>query len=109
MAALPVATRTQIWRGLMRFWSAQHEGVGSGVVKASIYNPVANTGLVAELDDWIDGHGGATGNTTGINGAISEPCKSGLTTAQKGLAFALVALVRTGNMDLARAVVGEVD
>jgi hypothetical protein len=109
MAALPVATRTQILRGLMRYWSAQHESVGGGIVKNNLYNPVADTGMIAELDTWIDSHGGATGNTTGINGAISEPCKSGLTTAQKGFAFALVALVRTGNMDSARAVVGEVD
>jgi len=97
MAALSVATRTRLWRGLMGWWTVHDHAVlqpFSGISKYNIYNPTTDTGLIAEGDNWADTHAGNTCNTTGFNGAISEPCKSGLTAATKGFVFAMIVLAR---------------
>jgi len=108
MAALPIATRTLLWQGLMQWWSEHSHALEqpfSGISKADIYNPTANTGLIAQLDDWMDTHQGNTGSTVGVNGAIQEPCKSNLTVATKGFVLALVVLARY-NPEMARQVIG---
>jgi hypothetical protein len=80
----------------------------SGISKLDLYDPGANTGAVAETDDWIDTHAGNTGDTTGFNGALSEPVKSNATAQMKSELFLVVASVRTDDTgDIARRIVQE--
>ena len=75
-----------------------------------LYNPATNTGAVADTDNWQDTHGGNVAlDTIGYNGTLSLEARTGLTLSQKGLLFAVNALARTGNIDLLRRVLGEVD
>ena len=108
MAALPIATRTLLWQALMQWWSHHDHATEqpfANMRKGDIYNPTANTGLIAQLDDWMEAHQGNTGDTVGVNGAIQEPCKSNLTTATKGFVLAVIVLARY-NPELARQVLG---
>lgn len=108
MAALSVQARTQIWRGLMRYWSRNREPVA--VTKRVLYDPTTNTGAVADTDNWQDAHAGnVAADLVGYNGALAVEARTGLTLSQKGLLFAVNALARTGNVDLLRSVLGEVD
>lgn len=109
MAALTVQQRTQIWRGLMRYWSAERETCA--FTKYALYNPANNTGAIADIDNWIDTHGGnTTSDSDGANGALSTEMRSALTTAQKGFLMMCVVAARTGNVEiLKRAVAAEVD
>jgi len=108
MAALPVETRTLLWQKLMQWWSRHEHAVEqpfAGITKADVYNPIANTGLIAQVDDWMDSHQGNTCDTTGANGAIQEPCKSGLTTSTKGFVLACIVLARY-NPEMAKQILG---
>lgn len=70
MAALSVQDRARIWRGLMRRWS--RDGTVCAFQKYDLYNPTANTGAVANVDDWVDTHSGnTTPDTVGLNGALA--------------------------------------
>lgn len=109
MAALSTQDRTRIWRGVMRYWSRERETTGA-FTKFDLYNPSANTGAIADLDNWLDTHGGnTTPDNVGANGALSSTMRAELTTLQKGLLVAVIALARTGNIDLLRRVVGETE
>lgn len=108
MAALSTGVRTQIWRGVMRYWSAGREACA--FTKFDLYNPTANTGAIADLDNWADTHSAnTTPDTVGINGALSVGMRSAMTTTQKGFLMACILLARTDNIDLLRRVVGQVD
>ena len=111
MAALPVATRTRLWIGLMRWWSQHEHAIEqpfAGPAKFDIYNPTANTGLITQIDDWVDTHSANTCNTIGLNGAIEEPCKSGLTASTKGFVTSMIILARY-NPELCKSVLGGMD
>lgn len=110
MAALSVADRTRILRGLMRYWSAPDTRQSAPFSKFDLYNPVANTGAVADTDNWQDTHGGNTSaDSVGFNGALAANMRTGLTLQMKGELFVAIALARTGNIELLRRVFGEVD
>ena len=106
MAALSVSDRQRVYRGLMRLWS--RDGVTCDFSKAQLYDPVGNTGVVAETDDWIDGHSGLTGDTIGYNGALNVTMRAALTIDMKTDLFLAVAAMRRG-LDYVRRVLGEVD
>lgn len=109
MAALTVQQRSQIWRGAMRYWSAQREATSFS--KYDLYNPGENTGAIANLDDWFDTHSGnTTQDNVGVNGSLSVAMRSALTLEQKGLLVMAVAAMRTGNIDfMKRALSAEID
>lgn len=113
MAALSVENRTRIWRGLMRYWSTLPVGdadKSAAFSKFELYDANANTGLIADLDNWLDTHAGTTApDTVGANGAINSSYRTKFTTGQKGLTVAVIALLRTGNVEFLRRIVGEVD
>lgn len=108
MAALSIQDRTRVWRGLMRYWSSTKEAIGA-VTKSDLYNPTANTGVVADTDNWIDTHGATTtADSVGYNGALAVAMRSALTTPQKTLIFCAVACMRVSPA-FARQLLGEVD
>jgi hypothetical protein len=95
MAALEAADRAKIARGLMRYWSSQHRSIG--ILKADLYNPTANTGAIADTDNWIDTHSGNTSaNSTGYNGALAANVRSALDVTTKTEMFCAVAAYRAG-------------
>lgn len=96
MAALSTADRQRIWRGLMRFWSHRREPLGN-LTKADLQAAVNAT------DDWIDA------NAAAYNSAIPQPARGQLTSDQKNILFAAVALARRGETALLRSLLGEVD
>jgi hypothetical protein len=111
MAVLSVATRTRLWKGFMRWWSVHEHAVEqpfSAIAKYDVYNPNTNTGLVADADNWADTHSGNTCTTVGFNGALAEPCKSGLTVATKGFVLSMIVLARY-NPELCKNVLGDID
>lgn len=109
MAALTTEQRTQIWRGLQRYWSAQREVCAFS--KNDLYNPGNNTGAVADLDNWVDTHGATTtADNVGANGALAVGMRTALTVLQKGVLLMAIVAMRTGNVEfLKRAVGTEVD
>lgn len=94
MAVLASGVRTQVWRGLMRYWSSIPEGVA--ITKFDLANAVAAT------DDWIDS------NQTSFNNALPAAAKNNLTIAQKTLLFCAVACMRV-SATFARNILGEID
>lgn len=95
MAVLNDTVRVQIWRGLMRYWSAQLEAI-SGIDKPALQ------AAVNAPDDW------ANTNATSFNNALPATFKSNATAGQKALLLAIVVLARY-NAPVIRAIVGEVD
>ncbi len=107
MAALSIADRTRVWRGLMRKWSAERTLCAFG--KFELYDPAGNTGAVATTDDWIDSHAGLnSGDTVGYNGSLDVTVRAALTTDMKTDLFLAVAAMRRG-VDYIRRLLGEVD
>jgi hypothetical protein len=94
MAILPVLDRKQIWRGLMRYWSREREGLG--LTKEDLQAAIDG------VDAWVDA------NATSMNQAIPQPARNNLTTVQKSLLLVAVVL-RRFNVTLLKAVFGEVD
>jgi hypothetical protein len=109
MAALSIADRTRIWRGLMRRWSHPDSRQTCAFTKFDLYNPTANTGAIADTDNWIDTHGGNTApDTVGFNGALTVAMRAALTLAMKTEMFVAVAAMRV-SPEFARRLLGEVD
>jgi hypothetical protein len=84
----------------MRYWSNNREPT-PGISKADLYDPGANTGAIADADDWIDEADGNAAPSVGYNAALSDPFKSNATADMKSLLFCVVASVRcddTGDM-----------
>jgi len=107
MADLSIADRTRIWRGLMRRWS--RDRVTCGFTKFDLYNPVSNTGAIADVDTWVDTHSGNTAaNNTGMNGSLAVAMRTALSAEQKTDILIAVAAMRRG-IDYLRSVFGEVD
>lgn len=114
MAALSIAVRTQIRRGCMRYWSNLPSGDTDKSVSATkyeLYNPNDNTGMIADVDNWIDTHSANTSaDTVGLNGGINANYRAKFTTGQKGVVVMAVSAARTGNLNLLRGALGtEVD
>ena len=107
MAALSVADRTRIWRGLMRRWSA--DATPCAFLKGALYNPSNNTGAIAGVDDWVDTHqGNTTPDNVGMNGALTAGMRTAMTAEQKtDLLIAVVAMRR--GLPYLKSVFGEVD
>ena len=88
MAVLTNAERTQVWRGIMRYWSRQNN-VLPNVDKVQLRT------AIDETDVWIDTHGGNVSlDTIGYNGAISDPFKTNASLQQKTELFCGVAARR---------------
>lgn len=81
MAVLSNTVRTQIWRGIMRYWSNARESLG--ITKADL-------------------------QASSFNSALPQPFRGSATTGQKAFLLACVALAR-GNVALLRQILGEVD
>jgi hypothetical protein len=95
MAELDNTQRTQIWRGLMRYWSSKREIVNQ-ITKADLKAAVDAT------DTWIDS------NTTNFNNTLPEVFRTNATQAQKSLLIAAVVLMRY-DIEFIKNVFGEVD
>jgi hypothetical protein len=95
MAALPTASRVQIWRGLMRFWSELRETVTT-VTKSDLQ------AAVNAADDWVDA------NAASFNTALPATFRANASTSQKSLLLVAVVLMRF-NVELLKRVFGEVD
>jgi hypothetical protein len=95
MAVLSDTERLRVWRGLMRYWSALREALGA-LTKADL------RAAVDAADGWLDT------NAASFNSAIPQPARGQLTTAQKALLLAVVALARHDPARL-RDILGEVD
>lgn len=107
MAAMSVADRTRVWRGLMRRWSA--DAVACAFLKQALYNPADNTGAVADVDNWVDTHGGTTTpDSVGLNGALAVAMRSAMSANQKSDLLIAVVAMRRG-IDYLKSVFGEVD
>jgi len=94
MAVLSDAERARIWRGIMRYWSA--ERTPCGTTKADL------RAAVNAADAWIDA------NAAAYNSALPQPARGALTTEQKAVLLAITALVRF-SPELVRRAIGEVD
>lgn len=95
MAALSTTIRQQLWRGLMRFWSARLEVV-AGITKTDLQ------AAVNAADDW------AGANAASYNSALPATFRNNATTAQKAVLLAVVVLARYDAASI-RAILGEVD
>jgi len=96
MAVLTETERAQIWRGIMRWWSAPDTQADISITKAQL------RAAIDASDDWIDT------NAVSFNNSLPAAAKSGLSATQKTLLFCAVALMRV-NMTLAKQIFGEVD
>lgn len=95
MAALSTNVRQQLWRGLMRFWSARLEAL-AGITKTDLQ------AAVNAADDWADT------NAASYNSALPATFRTNATASQKALLLAVVVLARYGAASI-RALLGEVD
>lgn len=95
MAALSNAVRLQLWRGLMRFWSATLATL-AGCTKADLQ------AAVNAADNWADA------NAASYNSALPATFRTNATTAQKAVLLAVVVLARYDAASI-RAILGEVD
>jgi len=108
MALLSIADRTRVWRGLMRRWSRDRIDP-CNFLKNALYDPVANTGAVADTDAWQDTHAGnVSADTVGFNGSLSIAMRAAMILNQKTDLFLAVAAMRRG-LEYVRSVFGEVD
>lgn len=107
MALLSVTDRTMMWRGLMRHWS--NARVTCSFPRIHLYDPVSNTGAIADADNWLDTHSGLTSaDTVGFNGALSATYRALLTAQQKNDPAMAVAAMRRG-ANYARSILGDLD
>lgn len=95
MAKLDSLTYRRISTGLQR--SPQLFGSAPNVLKADLLEAIENT------DTWIEN------NTSSYNNALPLKFKNNATLGQKTVLFCIVALARTGNIALLKALLGEVD
>lgn len=104
--ALTVQQRTQVWRVLMRHWSANNAPT-PGVTKFDLYNPTTDTGAIVSADLWLDTNQGATTSGPGYNSALPAAVRTNLTSGQKALILTAVTLMRY-DVALLRRALGEV-
>lgn len=91
----------------MRRWS--RDGVDCGFGKGQLYNPLTDTGAVADVDVWVDTHGGnTTPDNVGLNGALAVAMRAALSVNQKTDLLIAVAAMRRG-IGYLRSVFGEVE
>ena len=95
MAELSTEDLQRIWRGLMRYWSSQHETLAS-ISKTDLQVAVNAT------DTWIED------NQVSFNTALPDAFRNNATPTQKTLLFCVVAAMRVSQA-FARLLVGEVD
>ncbi len=87
MAVLPDTDRHKITVGLMRYWSKLFEEIDT-ITKAQFRT------FVNETDGWIND------NRNSYATSMSEPAASELTGSQQALVFAVVAIMRKGDIEL---------
>lgn len=95
MAVLSNAIRLQLWRGLMRYWSALRETLAV-MTKADLQ------AAVDAADVW------ANDNASSYNTALPATFRTNATAGQKALLLAMVILARHDPV-LVRSILGEVD
>ncbi len=81
MAVLSNALLQLLHAGLMRYWSDLREGTGT-LTKADL------RAAIDAVDSWVDS------NAASLNTAIPQPARNQLSTGQKALILACVALLR---------------
>lgn len=113
MAVLTVAERTEVLRGLMRWYSQpENRGVADiGVsTKNDLYNPTANTGAIADTDNWIDGNSDANITVNqGYNNTLPATVRNQYNATAKTIVFIAVAARRLNKTALERVLGVEVD
>lgn len=104
MAALSNAARKKISNGLQRWWSVRNISYAN-ILSDDIYNNGANTGAVADADDWLDSAEGNPAPSTGYNAALTAPFSTNASAVMKGDVLLLVSAVRQdGTGDYARRI-----
>lgn len=93
MAVLTTNERTQIHRGLMRYFSSIFDEVS--------INKAALLTFIEETDSWIND------NQSSYLTSLSEPAKSSLSNAQLTLGFAAIAILRHGDVALLKSMLGQ--
>lgn len=105
MALLTGNQELQVWRGLMRFWSRPETRESIACTKPELLAAIQAQNV------YLDGAASAR-PAQSINAAFPAATQTGghaLTTGQKGQLIAAVALAQTGNIDVLRRMLGEVD
>ena len=102
MPILDANGENQVWRGLMRYWADDETRETVAIAKQDVLAAVQaqNAYLAGAV---------TTRPATSVNAAFPAPSQAGLTTPQKGLLTAMVALAQTGNIFALERVLGEVD
>jgi conjugal transfer/entry exclusion protein len=93
MATLSTTDRQRVWRALQRYWSRVAESCA--LTKSDLQ------AAVNAADDWTDA------NASSFNTALPAAARTALTTEQKALLLAIVALMRRSPELAAR--IGETD
>ena len=95
MATLTTEERNQIWRGLMRYWSGTNTAIP--ITKPELSD------AITETDIWVDN------NQASYNTALPDAARNNLSADAKTLLFAVVAIRRTGDVELLKKLLGSVD
>lgn len=91
----------------MRRWS--RDGAACSFIKDELYDPVTDTGMIADIDAWVDSRAGLTApNNNGFNGAISASYRSKASADQKTDLLIAVAAMRRG-INYLRSIFGETE
>lgn len=102
MALLSAADEARVARGLSRFWSRSDAPEPVPFLKGDL------TAAVAAINAYL-ADAATTRPATSINAAYPVAFRNSASVAMKGLMVAVIALAQTGNLDLLRRIVGEVD
>jgi hypothetical protein len=94
MATLPLNDQQKIWRGLMRYWSKDQTAIN--ILKSDLLS------AVQAIDTFLDN------NSAAINNAFPIEARTNLSTGQKAIIVALVALARW-NPSFLSNIIGGVD
>jgi len=94
MAVLSDNVRLKLWRGMMRYWSAEWEPI---IVSAGQLLDAVNA-----TDDWVDA------NSAALNAALPAAFRTTAGVEQKAFLLAMVALARR-DPDLVRSILGGTD
>ena len=94
MTVLASGVRTQVWRGLMRYWSNLRTPVA--------VNKFELRAAIDATDQWIED------NVPSYNNALPTEAKNNLTQIQKTMLFCIIATMRVDET-FVRQLIGELD
>jgi len=91
----------------MRHWS--NERIPCAFIKSELYNAQADTGMIADVDSWIDTRQGINApDTVGFNGCFNVSYRNKPSVDQKTEIFLMIAAMRRG-VEFARRIFGETE